>query len=57
MYQLLPGSHDIGKDMQIKGQELTQINKFKYLGFTVANNKRLNAELDTRMSNAFKGFN
>ena len=49
-------SHDISKDMQIEDQILTQINKLKYLGFTVARSNRLDAEQDTLTYNASNGF-
>ena len=52
IYQPPPESHDI----QTENQVLTQVNKFKYLGSTVANKNRLDAELDTQVSNTFKAF-
>ena len=56
IYQSFSGSHGIGQNIQMESQVLTQVNKFKYLGSIVANNIRLDAELDTQMSNAFKAF-
>ena len=47
-------SHDICQD--IEGQVLYEVNKFKYLGFTVSTTKKLDAELDTRTSNTSKAF-
>ena len=41
MYQPPLGSHEIGQDIQIKGLVQTQVNKFRYLSFTVVNNDRL----------------
>ena len=38
------GSHDIGQNIKIEDHILAQINMFKYLGFSVADNNRLNAE-------------
>ena len=49
MYQPLLGSIDIGQDIQIEGLLLPQVNKSKYLDSTVANNSRLDAELDAQM--------
>ena len=56
MYQPVPESYDISQDIQLESQVLTQINTFKYLGSTVVNNNRLDAELDTQMSKASKAF-
>ena len=47
MYQPFPGSHNIGQNIQIESQVLTQVNKFKYLDSTFTNNNRLEAELKT----------
>ena len=55
-YEPLSGSHDIRQDIQIEVQILTQVNKFKYQCPTVTNTNRLDAELGTQMSNAFKAF-
>ena len=52
----LPVSHNIGQDILIEGYVRSQENKFKYLGSTVANNNRLNVELDARTSNTCKSF-
>ena len=41
--------------ISIEGQVLTLINKFKFLGFTVTNN-RLDVELNTQTSNVSKAF-
>ena len=50
-------SHDISQDILVEDQVLTQVNKSKYIGSTVANNNnRLNAELDTRTLNASKSL-
>ena len=49
-------SHDIGQDIQIEDRVLTQVNKSKYIGYTVANSNRIDAELDTRTSNASNAF-
>ena len=46
----------LAKTIQIKGQVLTQITKFKSLGPTVTINNRLDAVLDTRTSNVSKAF-
>ena len=51
MYQTSPGSYNIGQDTQNKGQVLTKVIKFKYQGSVVANNNRLNPELDIEISN------
>ena len=51
-----PESYDIGQDVQIEGQVLTQVNKFKYLGSTVTKTNRLDVELDTWLSNTSKVF-
>ena len=56
MYQTPPGSPDIGYDIQVEEQVLSQVNKFKYLGSTVANKNKLDAEPDTWMSNVTKTF-
>ena len=57
MYQLPPGSDDIGQDIEIKGPVLTQVNKFKYLDSTVVNNNnRQETELNTQTSNALNAF-
>ena len=53
MYPPTSGSHDIRENIQREDQVLMQIRKFKYLSSTVANNKWLHAELDTRTSKAF----
>ena len=50
------GFYEIGEDIQIEGQVLTRVNKFKYLGSTVTNKNKLDAELDTRMSNTSTAF-
>ena len=55
MYQPPVESYDIGQHIKTEGLILTQVNKFKYLGSTVAN-IRLDVELDTQMSNASKAF-
>ena len=44
-----------GQNMQIEGQVLTQVNKFKYLDSTFANN-RLDVKLDAQTSNASKAI-
>ena len=54
MYKPTQESYD-SQEIHIESQVLTQVNKFKYLGSTVANN-RLDAELDTQTSNAPKAF-
>ena len=51
IYLPLPGSyHDIGQNIE------GQVNKFKYQSSTVANNNKVDVELDTRSSNACKAF-
>ena len=54
MSQLPPRYYEIGQDIWREGQIQTQVNKFKYLGSTVANNKRRDTKQDTQMSNAYK---
>ena len=43
MYQAPQGSHNIGQDKQIEGRVQTLLNKFKYIGTTVANDNKLDA--------------
>ena len=55
LYQLPLGCHDNGQDIK-EVKVLAQVNKFKYLGSTVTNNKRTNVERGTLMSNSSKAF-
>ena len=56
MYLPPLGCHGIGHDIQIESQVFTQVNKFKYLGSTVANHNKLDAELDTQPLKVSKAF-
>ena len=56
MYQPPPGSTDPGLDIQINGENLKNVKNFKYLGTTVSNNNKHDAELELRISNASKAF-
>jgi len=56
VYQSSPGSHDTGDPILIQDRELAEVSKFKYLGSTISNNNKLDAELEIRTSNASKAF-
>lgn len=56
MYQPPPGSSDAGDDIHIDGENLATVSRFKYLGTTVTNNNKLDAELEIRISNASRAF-
>ena len=56
MYQPPLGPHDMSQDIQIEDQVLTQFNKFKYQCFRVINNNKWDAELDIRISDAYKAL-
>ena len=56
MYQPPPGSTDPGLDIQINGENLNNVKNFKYLGTTVSDNNKHDAELELRISNASKAF-
>ena len=56
MYQLPPGSSDASIDININGENLAMVKRFKYLGTTVTNNNKLDAELEVRISSASKAF-
>ena len=50
------GSHAIGQEILIDSHSLTQVNKLKYLSFTVAQNNSVDSELDTRTSSVFEAI-
>ena len=56
VYQPTPGSQDTGDPILIQDEELNEVTKFKYLGSTISNNNKLDAELEIRTSNASKAF-
>ena len=56
MKQSSQGFRYISQDLQTEGQVLTQINKFRCLGFTFSKNIRLEAEVDIQTSNVPKAF-
>lgn len=45
LYQPPLGYHEEGLDIQIEGQNLVKVSKFKYLCGTVSDNNTMNAEL------------
>jgi len=56
MYQPPPGEHDEGEKIDIDGEILNTVKSFKYLGSTITNNKKLDQELQLRMSKASQTF-
>ena len=46
VYQPVPGCQDVGDPILIQDEELAQVSRFKYLGLTIGDNNKLDAELE-----------